>query len=65
MDISNEISWQFRWENTEDSEIHGPHTSDEMLKWQDSVFFEKGVFVRKVGTEEFLDGKRIDFDLYT
>merc|ERR1712080_369862 len=22
MDISNEISWQFRWENTADSEIH-------------------------------------------
>lgn len=49
----------------ESGQVHGPHTSDEMLKWQESGFFDKGVFVRKVGSSsEFLDGKRIDFDLY-
>ena len=64
LDIHNEISWEFRWENKDDAEIHGPHTSEEMLKWSDNGFFDKGVFVRKIGSNEFLDGKRIDFDLY-
>ena len=34
------------------------------FQWQENGFFDKGVFVRKLGTNEFLDGKRIDFDLY-
>ena len=41
-------------------------SSEEMLEWQTSGFFDKGVYVRKVGSAgDFLDGKRIDFDLYT
>jgi CD2 antigen cytoplasmic tail-binding protein 2 len=65
IDLDSEVSWEFRWENEESAEIHGPHSSTEMLKWQESGFFDKGVFVRKFGTKEFFDGKRIDFDLYT
>ena len=64
LDLNQEVQWEFRWENTDSAEIHGPHSSTEMLKWQDSGFFQKGVFVRKVGVKDFTDGKRVDFDLY-
>ena len=65
VDIDSEVMWEFQWENTEDAEIHGPHSSTKMLKWQESGFFDKGMFCRKVGeSSKFLDGKRIDFDLY-
>ena len=32
IDISDEVSWEFRWEQSDSAEIHGPHTSTEMLK---------------------------------
>jgi CD2 antigen cytoplasmic tail-binding protein 2 len=64
--VLDEIMWEFKWENTEESEIHGPHTSDKMHQWQESGFFDKGVFARKVGGGgEFNTSKRIDFELYT
>ncbi len=63
--IEHELFTIEEWENTEDAEIHGPHSSTKMLKWQESGFFDKGMFCRKVGeSSSFLDGKRIDFDLY-
>ncbi len=65
LSLDDEVRWEFRWENEDGAEVHGPHTSQEMLDWQESGFFDKGVFVRKAGEEEFKDGKRIDFDLYT
>lgn len=34
MNLDEVIKWEFRWENKDDAEIHGPHTSEEMLKWQ-------------------------------
>ena len=40
------------------------NNSSEMLKWQESGFFSKGVYVRKIGAKDFTDGKRVDFDLY-
>ena len=66
IDFNEEVQWEFKWENTDSAEIHGPHSSSEMLKWQENSFFAKGVYVRKVGgdTTDFTDGKRIDFDLY-
>ena len=65
VDFDSEVMWEFKWENTTDAEVHGPHSSTKMLKWQESGFFDKGMFCRKIGeTSSFLDGKRIDFDLY-
>ena len=64
LDVNDEVQWEFRWENTDSAEIHGPHNSSEMLKWQESGFFSKGVYVRKIGAKDFTDGKRVDFDLY-
>ena len=34
MNLDEVVKWQFRWENKDDAEVHGPHTSEEMLKWQ-------------------------------
>ena len=68
INVDDDVRWEFKWagDRSEDEEIHGPHSSEEMLAWQESGFFDKGVFVRKVGSNgEFLDGRRIDFDLYT
>lgn len=61
--VLDDVSWEFKWK-TEDAELHGPHTSQKMLDWQESGFFDAGILVRKVGTEEFRDSKRIDFELY-
>jgi len=61
--VLDDVSWEFKWKS-EDVELHGPHTSQKMLDWQESGFFDAGILVRKVGTEEFRDSKRIDFELY-
>ena len=64
--LDDDVSWEFKWMQEDQDVIHGPHSSEEMLAWQDSGYFDKGVFVRKHGSNsEFLDGKRIDFELYT
>ena len=62
---SEEVQWEFKWKE-EDKEVHGPHTSQEMLDWQESGYFKDGCLVRKVGSsgQEFRDSKRIDFDLF-
>ena len=61
--LADSVQWEFKWKE-EDTEVHGPHSSQEMLDWQESGYFKDGCLVRKVGTEEFRDVKRIDFDLY-
>ena len=64
--LDDDVRWEFKWMQEDQDVIHGPHSSEEMLAWQDSGYFDKGVFVRKHGSNsEFLDGKRIDFELYT
>jgi len=60
----DDVQWEFKWK-AEDSEMHGPHNSQTMLDWQEEGYFSAGVLVRKVGTTDFLDSKRIDFELYT
>ena len=66
--IDDDVKWEFKWRDAPEGGdvVHGPHSSEEMLAWQESGYFDKGVLVRKLGSSgEFLDGKRIDFDLYT
>ena len=63
---TNQVKWEYKWEDKDDAEIHGPYTSQEMYEWQEAKFFEAGMFCRKVGTDgPFYSSKRIDFDLYT
>jgi len=62
--VLDDVMWEFKW-NEEDTEIHGPHNSQSMLDWQETGYFKDGVLVRKVGTTDFSNSKRIDFELYT
>ena len=66
---NRELMWEYKWENVEYAETHGPFTSLEMLKWTDEGFFPDGVFVRKISSSDanstaYYNSKRIDFDLY-
>jgi len=64
-DPNEEVKWEFKWENTEDAPIHGPHSSSEMKAWDEEGYFKDGVFVRKHSQAgDFYTSKRIDFDLY-
>lgn len=64
---SETVMWEFKWEDKEDAEIHGPFSNEQMMKWQNEGYFEKGVFVRQVNkpNSSFNSSKRIDFDLYS
>ncbi|KAK8736789.1 hypothetical protein OTU49_004646 [Cherax quadricarinatus] len=61
------ISWELRWEDKEDAQIHGPFSNEKMLKWQESGYFKKGAYVRKTCEQgqSWYSTRRIDFDLYT
>ena len=63
--ISNEVQWEFKWENEDKAEIHGPHSTAEMQEWVEQGYFEAGVWVRRVGQEgDFYSSRRVDFELY-
>ncbi|OWF45363.1 CD2 antigen cytoplasmic tail-binding protein 2-like [Mizuhopecten yessoensis] len=60
-----EVMWEYKWEEVEDAEMHGPFTSTQMLQWTEEDYFPDGVLIRKVNTDKFYNSKRIDFELYT
>jgi CD2 antigen cytoplasmic tail-binding protein 2 len=65
--VTTQIMWEYKWQNTDTAEIHGPFSSSEMLQWTKDDYFPDGVFVRKVSTApsgEFYSSRRIDFELY-
>ena len=64
--LLDEVSWEFKWKQEDDAELHGPFNSHQMLQWADDGYFENGVYVRKCGasTSEFYSSTRIDFGLY-
>lgn len=64
---SDKVLWQFKWEDKEDAQVHGPYSNEQMIKWNDSGYFEKGVFVRQSDKKDapFYSSKRIDFELYS
>ncbi|CAG9818368.1 unnamed protein product [Phaedon cochleariae] len=60
----NELLWEFKWK-IEDEEIHGPHSTAQMVKWSKENYFKGGVMVRKCGeNSNFYTSNRIDFELY-
>lgn len=61
------VMWEYKWENTEEAEIHGPFTSTQMSEWVENSYFPDGVWVRKANVPDasFYSSKRIDFDLYS
>lgn len=61
---SKEVMWEFKWKQ-DTEEVHGPHSSTQMLQWVKDGYFKSGVFVRKHGeNSNFYTSNRIDFDLY-
>lgn len=64
--LNDEVMWEFKWDNEENSKVYGPHSSSEMLDWVNSGYFEAGVWVREIGKADaqFYNSKRIDFELY-
>ncbi|KAK9534788.1 hypothetical protein VZT92_007211 [Zoarces viviparus] len=64
--VSDEVMWEYKWENKEDSEIFGPFTSQQMQGWVDEGYFSTGVYCKRInqtGTQ-FYNSKRLDFELY-
>ncbi|XP_072298834.1 CD2 antigen cytoplasmic tail-binding protein 2 isoform X1 [Eucyclogobius newberryi] len=67
MKKSDEVMWEYRWENKDGSEIYGPFSSRQMQDWVDDEYFSTGVYCRRIDQEgsQFYNSKRLDFDLYT
>ncbi|XP_061906209.1 CD2 antigen cytoplasmic tail-binding protein 2 isoform X2 [Entelurus aequoreus] len=65
--VSEEVMWQYKWENKDDSEVYGPFTSQQMQDWVDEGYFSSGVYCRRLDQEgsQFYNSKRLDFELYT
>ncbi|XP_060112818.1 CD2 antigen cytoplasmic tail-binding protein 2 isoform X3 [Heteronotia binoei] len=65
--ILSEVMWEYKWENTNTSELYGPFSSSQMQDWVSQGYFPDGVYCRKADNSDgqFYNSKRIDFDLYT
>ncbi|KAM9843661.1 CD2 antigen cytoplasmic tail-binding protein 2 isoform 1-T2 [Aulostomus maculatus] len=65
--VSDEVMWEYKWENEADSEVYGPFTSQQMQDWVDEGYFSSGVYCRRLDQEgsQFYNSKRLDFELYT
>lgn len=61
------VHWQLKWSESEDAEVHGPFTNDQMIQWRDAGYFANQAFVRQTNKPDasFHSVKRIDFDLYS
>ncbi|XP_053122137.1 CD2 antigen cytoplasmic tail-binding protein 2 isoform X2 [Hemicordylus capensis] len=66
-DALSEVMWEYKWENTNVSELYGPFSSSQMQDWVSQGYFPDGVYCRKADNSQgqFYNSKRIDFDLYT
>ncbi|XP_050711359.1 CD2 antigen cytoplasmic tail-binding protein 2-like isoform X2 [Eriocheir sinensis] len=66
-DCVEKVSWEIRWEDKEDAEVHGPFPNEKMLQWQDSGYFDKVAYVRRMSDKAgtWYSTKRIDFELYS
>ena len=32
----DEVSWEYKWENKEEADVHGPFTSTQMAQWSEN-----------------------------
>ncbi|XP_060806452.1 CD2 antigen cytoplasmic tail-binding protein 2 homolog isoform X2 [Amyelois transitella] len=63
-DEPKQVKWEFKW-NQNDSEVSGPHSTEQMQKWSEDGYFKTGVWVRKHGEDsQFYNSSRMDFELY-
>lgn len=65
--VNDEVMWEYKWENKENSELYGPFSSQQMQDWVDQGYFKDGVYCRRIeqAGAQFYNSKRLDFDLYT
>ncbi|XP_069044394.1 CD2 antigen cytoplasmic tail-binding protein 2 [Lepisosteus oculatus] len=65
--VSQEVMWEYKWENKENSELYGPFSSQQMQDWVDQGYFKEGVYCRRIGhpSAQFYNSRRLDFELYT
>ena len=58
------LMWEIKWQQ-DSSEVDGPYTTEQMLKWSNEGRFRKGAWVKKCGENtNFYTVSRIDFELY-
>ncbi|KAL7294359.1 hypothetical protein TKK_0012367 [Trichogramma kaykai] len=63
--LVTEVSWELKWSQEKEAEVHGPHTSEQMHTWSKEGYFKNGAWVRKIGQNgDFHSAARIDFELY-
>ncbi|XP_011702039.1 PREDICTED: CD2 antigen cytoplasmic tail-binding protein 2 homolog isoform X1 [Wasmannia auropunctata] len=59
------VTWDLKWSQNDNAEIHGPHTSQQMHAWAKEGYFKKGAWVRRTGQQnQFYNASRVDFELY-
>ncbi|XP_066498478.1 CD2 antigen cytoplasmic tail-binding protein 2 [Hoplias malabaricus] len=65
--VNDEVMWEYKWENKDNSEIYGPFSSQQMQDWVDQGYFKDGVYCRRLDQEgaQFYNSRRLDFELYT
>lgn len=62
--VEQELQWEYKLK-PEDTQLHGPFSTEQMQKWVDEGFFKETVQVRKVGSgTQFFSSNRVDFELY-
>lgn len=47
-EVKKEIMWEFKWK-AEDEDVHGPYSTQQMVKWSKENYFTIGAMVRKCG----------------
>ncbi|KAL6265000.1 hypothetical protein P5V15_005092 [Pogonomyrmex californicus] len=63
--LEEDVTWDLKWSQDENAEIHGPHTSQQMHAWAKEGYFKKGAWVRRTGQQnQFYNAARVDFELY-
>ncbi|EZA56293.1 CD2 antigen cytoplasmic tail-binding protein 2 homolog isoform X2 [Ooceraea biroi] len=65
LSIEENVTWDLKWSQDENAEIHGPHSSEQMHAWAKEGYFKRGAWVRRTGQQdEFFSAARVDFELY-
>ncbi|XP_029168246.1 CD2 antigen cytoplasmic tail-binding protein 2 homolog [Nylanderia fulva] len=63
--LAENVTWNLKWSQDEDAEIHGPYTTQQMQSWAKEGYFKKGAWVKRTGQQnQFYNAARVDFELY-
>ncbi|CAB0031050.1 unnamed protein product, partial [Trichogramma brassicae] len=45
--LVTEVSWELKWSQEKEAEVHGPHTSEQMHTWSKEGYFKNGAWAPK------------------